>query len=150
MKSHPWLLTPLVCKTSDGNWKVPLTYWVSRCRLLKRISPVSTRNVITPTDHISTAFVYQSSDLLSVWTHPSTSGAAKAGVPILVRRAVSPSAARLLIPKSAILTHQSGPLYTTSIFYVDLGISLCRGFRCRSWIVLQLVSSLGEQTRCHA
>ena len=77
---------------------------------------MSIRNVITPRDHISTAFVYESFDLLSNWIKPRTSGAVKAGVPVRVCSTVSPSTARLLIPKSVILTHQSGPLDTTSIF----------------------------------
>jgi hypothetical protein len=77
---------------------------------------------MTPRDHISTAFVYESSDRSHDWTNPSISGAANAGVPVKVRSAVSPSVALLLIPKSAILTHQSGPLQTINRFY--LGHSL--------------------------
>jgi hypothetical protein len=61
--------------------------------------------------------VYETSTS-SDWINPRTSGAANAGVPIKVRRAVSPSIARLLMPKSAIFTHQSGPSQTTSIFFV--------------------------------
>ena len=86
---------------------------------------MSMRNVITPRDQILTAFVYESFDLSPGWTKPRISGAVKAGVPIGVRSAVSPSVARLLVPKSAILIHQSGPLFTTNIFCVSCSISLC-------------------------
>ena len=85
---------------------------------------MSMRNVITLRDQMSTAFVYESFDLsrgrIKLWS----SGAAKAGVPARVCSAVSPSVARLLIPKSAILIHQSGPLYTTNMFCVGYNISL--------------------------
>jgi hypothetical protein len=121
--SNPCPLTIFVRKTPDGNSKLPKTYRPSRRWSLKRVSPVSMRNVIAPRDHISTAFVYESSDLLPCETNRRTSGATKAGEPICVRNAVSPSIARLLIPKSAILTHQSGPLYTTSMFCSVLGVS---------------------------
>lgn len=80
---------------------------------------MSMRYVITPRDQISTAFVYVPFDVSHGWKKPSISGALKAGVPVRVCSAVSPSIARLLMPKSAILTHQSGPLHTISMFYVD-------------------------------
>lgn len=43
---------------------------------------MSTKNVITLKDQISTEVVYESSDSLPGWKKPITSGAAKAGVPI--------------------------------------------------------------------
>lgn len=61
--------------------------------------------------------MYELFDASAVRKKGNTSGAVKAGVPVIVRSAVSPSVARLLIPKSAILTHQSGPSRTTRIFY---------------------------------
>jgi hypothetical protein len=79
---------------------------------------VSIRKAITPRDQTSTAFVYESFNVSSIRKYGSTSGAVKAGVPVTVRSAVSPSVARLLIPKSAIFTHQSGPLDAIKIFYV--------------------------------
>ena len=73
---------------------------------------------MTPRDHISTALVYVSYGSSPGEEKPITSGAANAGVPVRVRNAVSPSDSRLLIPKSAILTHQSGPLLWTNMFCI--------------------------------
>lgn len=79
---------------------------------------MSIKNVTTPRDQMSTAFVYASSDRSLDWIKPNTSGAVNAGVPVRIRKTVSPSVARLLMPKSAILTHQSGPRHTTNMFCV--------------------------------
>jgi hypothetical protein len=84
-------------------------------------SPVKARKTISPNDQISTATVYSSPKLKpSPSRRPSwrsTSGARKPGVPTRVRRAVTPFSARLLMPKSPIFTHQSGPLDLTRMFY---------------------------------
>lgn len=76
---------------------------------------------MTPKDQRSTAFVYESLDILTCWPkRRRSSGAVYAGVPAKVRIASGSSLARLLILKSAIFTHQSGPLQTTA--YSDVQI----------------------------
>ena len=105
------------CSTLSRSPISPLTYLDNRLESSNKFWPVSMKNVITPRDQTSTAIVYGRFDASPSRNHGITSGAIKAGVPVIVRRAVSPSVARLLIPKSAIFTHQSGPLHATNIFY---------------------------------
>ena len=119
MNVYPFALISLASRTSVGKEKLPATYWPRLCGFLKRVSPVSIRNAMTPKDQISTAFVYESFNSSPGGRKPRTSGAAKAGVPVWVRKAVTPSVARLLMPKSAILTHQSGPLDAIRIFCIS-------------------------------
>jgi len=119
---RPFRLIFCSARLSDGNLTNPLAYCIRCSWSRKRICAVKICIRITPRDQISTENVYESKCVASDSTRPRTSGGAKAGVPALVLKAPEPSAARLVIPKSAILTHQSGPRCLTSIFYGDVSI----------------------------
>jgi hypothetical protein len=120
-KLQPSLLTPCACNLSVGKSEVPLMYALKDLRR-NGCSPVKARKVISPNAQMSTATVYSSLPSKSSSSSrrrrccKSISGAKKPGVPLRVRRAVRPSSARLLIPKSQIFTHQSGPLDFTRMF----------------------------------
>jgi hypothetical protein len=121
-KSQPSLLTPCVCNLSAGKGEIPLMYALKDL-MRNGCSPVKARKVISPNTQMSTATVYSSLPSKSSSSSrrrnccKSISGIRKPGVPLKVRRAVRPSSARLLIPKSPIFTHQSGPLDFTRMFY---------------------------------
>jgi hypothetical protein len=124
-KSQPSLLTPRARSTSTGNGEFLLIY--APKDLGNGRSPVKARKAISPNDQISTATVYSSPKLKpSPSRRPnwiSISGARKPRVPTRVRRAVTSFSARLLMPKSPIFTHQSGPLDLTRMFYKFSGLS---------------------------
>jgi hypothetical protein len=119
-KLQPSLLTPCACNLSAGKGEVPLTYAL-KYLMGNGCSPVRARKIISPNAQMSTATVYSSLPSKSSSSRKpscrSISGARKPGVPFKVLRAVRPSSARLLIPKSPIFTHQSGPLDFTRMFY---------------------------------
>ena len=118
-KSQPSLLTPCACNISTGKGEALLMY-VLKDLMGKGCSPVKARKAISPSDQMSTATVYSPLAPKSPSSKrpccASISGARKPKVPLKVRRAVRPSSARLLIPKSPIFTHQSGPLDCTRMF----------------------------------
>jgi len=121
-KSQPSLVTPCACSISTGKGEVPLIN-VLKDLIGNGCSVVKARKAISPNDHMSTATVYSSLTSKSASSRSrnfcctSISGAMKPNVPLKDRRAVRPSSTRLLIPKSPILNHQSGPVDFTRMFY---------------------------------
>jgi hypothetical protein len=118
-KSQPSSLIRCACNVATGKSETPLMY-VFKDLMGKGCSPVKARKAISPNDQMSTATVYSSlaprSSSSKMPCCASISGAKKPKAPLKVRRAVRPSSARLLIPKSPIFTHQSGPLDCTRMF----------------------------------
>lgn len=121
-KSQHSFVTSCDCNISTGKGEVPLIYALKDL-IGNGCSVVKARKAISPNDHMSTATVYSSltskssSSRSRSFCCTSTSGARKPKVPLKDRRAVRPSSTRLLIPKSPIFNHQSGPLDFTRMFY---------------------------------
>lgn len=121
-KSQPSLVTACACNIFTGKGDVPLIYALKDL-IGNGCSVVKARKAISPNDHMSTATVYSSLTSKSSSSRSRSfcctriSGARKPKVPLKDRRAVRPSSARLLIPKSPIFNHQSGPSDFTRIFY---------------------------------